>query len=224
MYLRLLNTITHSRPEAIKDVLRAYYTVVGQCCRRLTEDAHLPELVQAVTGPLDAQSTCTCPLSTNTRLVTTSWVELIQLAASLRQHAYHELVASFLVQPDLSIFEKHILSFSNNIDIVTLSEAVVTCYLGGGSAVTGQDTGLWLLAHFIALLRANPHGSLHSINLKALYIQLSALSSQIRIAFAPRGEEAAAESPDGLPQYVHDRLSSLVRKEGISDLLERFTL
>lgn len=102
---------------------------------------------------------------------------------------------------------------------------MVTYYLGSGSTATGQDRELWLLAHFIALLRANPQGSLHSINLKALYMQLSALSSQIRIAFAsPRGEEAAAESPDSLPQYVHDQLSSLVRKEGISDLLERFTL
>ncbi|OIW25055.1 hypothetical protein CONLIGDRAFT_582880 [Coniochaeta ligniaria NRRL 30616] len=198
VYLKLLNAITHSRPEAVEDVLGAYYSVVGQCCRCLTEDAHLPEIVQAVIGPLGSQRTAIL--------------------------AYHELVASFLVQPDLSFFEKSIHLFSNNIDIAKLSDAVVTYYSGNGSVATGQDNGLWLLAHFIALLRANPAGSLHSINLKALYIQLSALSSQIRIGFASSGEEAATESTDGLPQYVHDQLSSLVRKEGISDLLERFTL
>lgn len=113
--------------------------------------------------------------------------------------------------------------FSNSIDIAKLSEAVVSYNPGTVSVVTGQDNGLWLLAHFIALLRAKG-GSLHSINLKALYIQLSALSGQIRIGFASAGEEVAAESQNSIPQYVHEQLSSLVRKEGISDLLERFTL
>jgi ubiquitin-protein ligase E3 C len=163
-------------------------------------------------------------LFTNTRLATLSWAELTPCIASLTHGAYHELVASFLVQPDLSVFEKSIQLFSTNIDIAKLSEAVVTYYSESGSVATGQDKGLWLLAHFIALMRANPRGSLHSINLKALYIQLSALSSQIRIGFASPSEEAATESPNRFPQYVHDQLSSLVRKEGISDLLDRFTL
>lgn len=109
------------------------------------------------------------------------------------------------------------------MDMTKLSEAVVAYNPGSGGAVTGQDNGLWLLAHFIALLGAKG-GSLRSINLKALYIQLSALSSQIRIGFASPSEEATTESQNGLPQYVHKQLSSLVRKEGVSDLLERFTL
>ncbi|KAH8904237.1 hypothetical protein BR93DRAFT_984717 [Coniochaeta sp. PMI_546] len=202
VYLELLNTITHSRPQAVKDVLGEYYSVVGQCCRCLTEDAYLSLLVQAVTSPL----------------------ELTRCLGSFTQHAYHELVASFLVQPDLSVFEKSIHVFSNDIDIAKLSQAVVTYYSRSGSVATAQDKELWLLAHFIALLRANPAGSLHSINLKALYIQLSALSGQIRIGFASPSEEASTDSPNALPLYVHEQLSSLVRKEGISDLLERFTL
>jgi ubiquitin-protein ligase E3 C len=112
--------------------------------------------------------------------------------------------------------------FSEDMDMGQLSEAVIT-YHPHGSAVTGEDNGLWLIAHFIALLRAKG-GSLHSSYLRALYIQLSALASQIRICFASPGEAAATESENSLPSYVHDQLSSLVRKEGLSDLLKRFTL
>lgn len=183
----------------------------------------MAELVRAVTGPLGAQWMGKFLLYTTPKYELPNELGLTQCPASSTQRAYHELVASFLVQQDLSVFEKNIHVFSHGIDIAKLSEAVVAYSPGSGSAVTGQDNGLWLLAHFVALLKAKG-GSLHSINLKALYIQLSALSSQIRIGFASSGEEATTESQNSLPQYVHDQLSSLVRKEGVSDLLERFTL
>ena len=149
---------------------------------------------------------------------------LITPLGSYTHRAYHELVVSFLGQQDLHVFENSIRTFSSDIYTAKLSEAVVSYYSEHTSAATGQDKGLWLLAHFIALLQAKPGESLHSINLKALYIQLSALSGQIRIGFSSPAEEVRVESRSSLPGYVHDQLRSLVRKEGISDLLERFTL
>jgi ubiquitin-protein ligase E3 C len=146
------------------------------------------------------------------------------MSEAILRRAYYELVASFLGQPDLSVFEQNVQKFANNIDIERLSEAVVTYQSGNANPSNGQDKGLWLLAHFVALLRAKPGGSLHSVNLKALYLQLSALSSQIRLGFNRGGEEAPTEDQDTIPRYVHDEISSLVRKEGITDLLERFTL
>lgn len=101
---------------------------------------------------------------------------------------------------------------------------MVAYYSESGRAAVGQDKELWLLAHFVALLQAKPGESLHSVNLKALYVQLSALSSQIRIGFPSLGGVVDIESKNSLPRYVHDRLTSLVSQEGVSDLLDRFTL
>ncbi|KAB5542884.1 glycosyl hydrolase [Coniochaeta sp. 2T2.1] len=145
-------------------------------------------------------------------------------AAPFTQRAYHELVAAFLVQPDLSIFEAKLDLFAENIDVAELSSAVVAYYNSRSShVVIGQGQELWLLAHFIGLVQTKRGGSRDSVSLKALYTQISYLSSQIKIGFPSAGEEAGQEAENGLPQYVFEQLQSLVTKEGISGLLDRFT-
>lgn len=145
---------------------------------------------------------------------------------TLVRDAYYEFVASFLVQRDLYVFEENIHNFANDIDITKVSHAVETYHIGrrmDGLPRDDQEKRLWLLAHFIALMRAKPGESVHSTELQALYDQLSEASSQIRVSFAPLGEGASGESHDALPRYVRDELGSLVDSDGISDLLARFT-
>jgi len=73
VYLGLLNAITYKRPTAVEDELGAYYAVIGQCCRSLTESAQLPELARAVTGPLKSTSTGMSLLATINKSAKVSW-------------------------------------------------------------------------------------------------------------------------------------------------------
>lgn len=217
LYLEVLVNINSKFPQVLSRELPRYYTVIGHCLRRLGSD------IQSV------------PIMKN---LMTALVLPLDLGGALANTAYREFAVSFLTQPRNTHFEEEVPRIAQSIDMEALSAAVIRYYSNHPASAESQDERLWLFAHFIDLLRAtNAHKdksentvkSNRSINLKALYIQLSALSGRISIASSTRTMTDSSDSKDAsswlaLPQYVEEQLGSLVSQEGISDLLERFTL
>jgi len=158
--------------------------------------------------------------------------ELTWTQTAFTQAAYYEFAVSFLAQPELHLFESNIDSFAADVDVDALSDSLNNGSLPDARTSGSQANLLWLLAHFIVLQKNRKQLVLHSHSLRVLSSLLSALSLQIRVAFAAAGLKASTEIEDlddisepqpGLPPYVSDKLTSLTDRDEISGLLEKFT-
>ncbi|KAL2257802.1 hypothetical protein VTK26DRAFT_9152 [Humicola hyalothermophila] len=196
--------IVAARPQSVRPVLGNFYRVLGSYCHRLGTTSLLLNLVQrAVAAPLIATSA----------------------PDSFCEAAYYEFAISFLTQPDLYLFEANPDTFVANMDVDRLSKSLHAGMAAESRASRSQTDLMWLLAHFIALQKTRKHLVLHSRSVKVLYSLLSALSSQIRLGFAPADLKSdPEEEPDQiLPSYVSEKLASLTDRNEISRLLEQFT-
>lgn len=130
---------------------------------------------------------------------------------------YTDFAWSFLTLPDLVIVEENISFWANSIDTTWLAEGVLGMAMDAVVKVPRVDL-VWLLSHFIAIQRAKTTTSLPSTYLRGLYMLLSLCSTEISSSFTRQGNNALR-----LPPYVADQVISLVDKNEISGLLERFT-
>ncbi|KAL2174978.1 uncharacterized protein P884DRAFT_301950 [Thermothelomyces heterothallicus CBS 202.75] len=208
--LETIVEVTKLRPQSLQPALGRLYGVLGRYCRSLGPDSQLLDLVRSAVGT---------PLSRK------------HVPESFTRAAYHEFAVSFLRQPDLFLFESNVGSFAADIDVDLLSDTLQAA-VGMGTKTVGSQGGLmWLLSHFIVLQKTRKHLVLHSRSLRVLYSLLSALSNQIRAAFAASEvKPAAVEAGDLedipepiLPPYVSDKLASLTDREEIMGLFEKFT-
>lgn len=135
--------------------------------------------------------------------------------------AYEEFARSFLIQQDILVFEQNVHLISTQIDILRLSAVLIKTLSGSSGDTVHKENQLWRLAHFIALQRANNQESSHPLYLRALSMQLSTLSDEIRAAFST--EDSGKTPRLALAPYVLGELSTLADKDGVSGLLEKFT-
>lgn len=134
---------------------------------------------------------------------------------------YENFTRSFLTQPGILVFEQNIDLISTRVDMLRLSATLIETLSGSSSLTLQNEERLWLLAHFIALQRANNQVLFHPLFLRALSMQLSTLSGQISSAFG--AGVSNKKSCLDLPPYVRAELRALVDKDGVSGLLEKFT-
>lgn len=199
----LLTRVVQLRPHALLNSLKAYYKMLAKF---YSKDA-------AVLGENTAsylQKSVLVPLSS---------AETIPVAFT--QRAYLEFAASFLTQP-IVLLENTIASLSQHISLDALSRAVIDIYGATEKKPShSADELLWLLAHVVDFQRRLSGESQGSpLYLRAIYTQLSFLSGDVRVRFAN-----AQKSDNKTPQeeYLAAQVRSLVDKEEITKLLERFT-
>ncbi|KAI1263297.1 hypothetical protein F5Y18DRAFT_429386 [Xylariaceae sp. FL1019] len=211
--LTLAVDIIKHRPASVKPVLNSYYTALT----RLSRDPGLgsssqkqgDELAQAVTAPL-ASSPDRDP--------------------DIR--AYQSLAFNFLTSSQLEVLLRAPSCIAQSLNLPVLSSSIIDAFSNSKLPPNAsKDDLLWLLAHFIALNKAdfNAQGSQY---LEALYLQLGFLAEEIRSR--SRSSKGADESDleddiemldfSPLPAYIALQLNFLVNEDGIADLLLGFSL
>ncbi|KAH9886535.1 hypothetical protein F4778DRAFT_758173 [Xylariomycetidae sp. FL2044] len=214
--LGLMIDIVKNRPGSVRPLLHQYYRLLARYFEEggqlslPADQRHL--LAEAATAPL-------APTATN---------------RSPEYTAYRAFSSTFLASPNLLALQQDPALIAQSLDLQVLSESVVD-NLSAQEQVgdLSKDGLLWLLAHFIALNRAMPT-SQGSSYLKALYLQLSILATDIRIRTREPEQsynDASSDDEDNvqvktitaLPRYVVDQLDFLVNEDGITELLSRFT-
>lgn len=154
---------------------------------------------------------------------------------SLCDSAYTAIAFQFLACADLPIIQRSPETLAAIVDHRALSNVISTAILSGQKVDTAsRDDQLWLLAHFIALSRASPGGQ-DTVYLRALYLQLSRLATDIRLRYNQEDaldDDQVSDEDDlkmvdptssTLPRFITNQLEFLVNDEGISELLRRFT-
>ncbi|KAL0934308.1 iq and hect domain protein [Colletotrichum truncatum] len=211
LLLILLTQIVGTAPESLYKSFRQYYTVLAEISSASgVDDAVLEVASKAVLVPLGA----------------TSVNETYSLAA------YEAFSLSFLARRDVHLVEKHPQVFSRSLDSTYLASAITKAYREGHINGVSRDNQIWLLAHFIGLYQetgAKLQGLMH---LEALHLQLSSLSTDISLRLSVKSPDSISNTESSgieeqlirpLPVYVHQRLTSLVDKDGISILLAELT-
>lgn len=188
--------------EAVEDSLDTLYEAVGRFCQNgeIKDPQSLELMEQAI---------------------------LIPLLGSSGQRASRAFAICFLTQPHLKLFEANVAAFAKRVDVEKVAAAIVEAYSTGWSASQPADVRLWLLAHFVALGNSKKDVSLGSSYLNAMYIQLSGLHVELKRyhigqASSP-GLGSASESDKKLAPFIEKAIESLVERDEISHILERFT-
>lgn len=143
------------------------------------------------------------------------------------RNASRAFAMSFLTLPSLELFETNVAAFAETVDIEKVSAAIVEAYAAGWASSQSADVRLWLLAHFIALGNGKQDVSLGASYLNAMYIQLSSLHAELKKHHVGQGPTSAAnsstESKLRLPPFIEKAIESLVERDEISHILEKFT-
>lgn len=171
-----------------------------------------------------------CRSETTTNIQSLELLEkalLIPLARDSGYHASRAFAMSLITQSNLELFEANANVFSEKIPVDKISSAIVESYAAGWASAQPADVRLWLLAHFIALGNGQRDVSLGSSYLNAMYIQLSSLQVELKrhhIGTAPiSADDPSFDGQRRLPPFIGEMIKSLVRRDEISHVLERFT-
>lgn len=197
-----LVTICQKRLEAVEDSLDTLYGVVGRFCQN--EDIKDPRSLELLEQAI-----------------------LIPILGSSGQRASRAFAMCFLTQPNLKLFEANVTAFAERVDVEKISAAIVEAYSAGWATPQPPDVRLWLLAHFIALGNSKKDVSLGSSYLNAMYIQLSSLHVELKkyhIGQGPTsGTDSSSKPQKQLPPFIEKAIESLVARDEISHILEKFT-
>lgn len=193
--------ILSSRFEATWDSLDSLYDVVGKYCRNGSnkEAESLSLLEQAI---------------------------LVPLSQDTGRRASDAFALRFLTQPDLELFEGNVSAFAERVNTEKISAAIVEAYANGWASAQPTVARLWLLAHFIALGNSRKDVSPGPSYLNALYIQLSTLHGELKKYHIGQGSKSPTDpgsSKKRLPPFIEGTIESLVEKDEISNILEKFT-
>ncbi|ROW03009.1 hypothetical protein VMCG_05725 [Cytospora schulzeri] len=187
--------------EATQDILDSLYDVVGKYCRNGNnkEAESLTLLEQAILVPLSQET---------------------------GRRASNAFALHFLTQQNLELFEGNVSAFAERVHTEKVSTAIVEAYATGWATAQPTDARLWLLAHFIALGNSRKDISPGPSYLNALYIQLSSLHSELKKYHIGQGSKSPTDpgsSKKRLPLFIEATIESLVEKDEISNILEKFT-
>ncbi|KUI69701.1 hypothetical protein VM1G_05521 [Cytospora mali] len=193
--------ILGTRFDAAQDSLDSLYDVIGKYCRNgnIKDEESLSLLEQAI---------------------------LVPLSQDTGRRASNSFALCFLTQPNLELFEGNVSAFAERVNTEKVSAAIVEAYANGWASAQPTDARLWLLAHFIALGNGRKGSSPAPSYLNALYIQLSGLYGDLKkyhIGQVSNSSTDSGNSKKHLPPFIEGTIESLVEKDEISHILEKFT-
>lgn len=151
---------------------------------------------------------------------------LTPIAKDAGARASRSFALYFLPLPNLDLFEGNVPAFANKVDVEKVSAAIVEAYTTGWAVSQTAEARLWLLAHFIALGSAKQHTSLAPSYLNAMYIQLSSVHAELKrhhIGQGPLSSDATDAPREKAPAFIERAVESLVARDEISHIMERFT-
>lgn len=220
VFLEALSSAYPILPASVTIDLRRYYKVLASYYRLSGLDARTRNaLKNAAIAPvrLDNQPGMMFTLSTRKRL---SKLTDSRYPDERIRTAYDELAFSFLTQPDLPLSGPELDFFASNVDMASLSTAIVQ----RTSQRTEPNPGdLWLLAYFIALKKARTRKEEPGTYAVALNQLLSLSSGRIRASFTAQSisSNESNVSQATLPSYISGELASLTDKDEIFELLQQ---
>lgn len=196
--LEVVVQILSTRFESARDSLDSLFSIIANYCRRgeIRDAESLSLLEQAIFVPI---------------------------AKDDERRASNAFALCFLTQPDLKLFEGNVGTFAERIDMEKVSAGIVEAYAAGWASTQQTDARLWLLAHFIALGNATRDSALGTSYLHALYIQLSSLHLELKKYHIGHATTDSATAKKRLPPFIETAIRSLVEKDEITHVLERFT-
>lgn len=194
--LEVVIQILSTRFDSARDSLDSLFETIANYCRNeeITDAESLSLLEQAI---------------------------LVPIAQDRDRQASNAFALCFLTQPNLELFERNVGAFAERIDTEKVSAGIVEAYTAGWASNQQTDARLWLLAHFIALGNATRDSSLGPSYLHALYIQLSSLHIELKKYHI--GHTTTDSTKKRLPSFIEKSIQSLVEKDEITHVLERFT-
>ncbi|ROT34844.1 HECT-domain-containing protein [Sodiomyces alkalinus F11] len=210
--LTQLTRVASFAPHCLSQFLQPYYKTLARFMVTATylDEVLLGPTVECVVAPLGAPG---AP-ETHDSFIT---------------DVYEALAFNLLTANHLPLLEKHISVFSRRISVVRLASAITAAYTSGYASTRSPEDLLWLLAHFIDLHKTQPGATGPSVYLRALYVQLSTLTSQISIRLPLLDQGSRDDNRKGddvplpLPPYVAKHITSLVDRAGIAALLTDIT-
>lgn len=190
--------ILSTRFESARDCLDSLFDIIANYCRNgeIRDAESLSLLEQAI---------------------------LVPIAKDTGRRASTAFALCFLTQPNLELFEGNVGAFAERIDTEKVSAGIVEAFAAGWASTQQTDARLWLLAHFIALGNATGDSSLGPSYLHALYTQLSSLHIELKKYHIGHATTDSANPKRRLPHFIEKAIRSLVEKDEISHVLERFT-
>ncbi|KAK2599683.1 hypothetical protein N8I77_011416 [Diaporthe amygdali] len=195
---KVIIQILSTRFESARDCLDSLFDIIANYCRNeeIRDAESLSLLEQAI---------------------------LVPIAKDTGRRASTAFALCFLTQPNLELFEGNVGAFAERIDTEKVSAGIVEAFAAGWASTQQTDARLWLLAHFIALGNATGDSSLGPSYLHALYTQLSSLHIELKKYHIGHVTTDSANLKKRLPHFIEKAIRSLVEKDEISHVLERFT-
>ncbi|KAG6361179.1 hypothetical protein INS49_009403 [Diaporthe citri] len=196
--LEVVIQILSARFESARDSLDSLFEIIANYCRNeeIRDAESLSLLEQAI---------------------------LVPIAKDPERRASKAFALCFLPQPNLKLFEGNVGAFAERIDLEKVSAGIVEAYAAGWASTQQTDARLWLLAHFIALGNSTGDSALGPSYLHALYIQLSSLHLDLKKYHIGHATTDSGIAKKRLPPFIERAIQSLVEKDEITHVLERFT-
>jgi ubiquitin-protein ligase E3 C len=133
---------------------------------------------------------------------------------------------------DLSDILEGLEELAASVNIELLSEALVRASKSNALLAIKPQPRLWLLAHLIRINRLRHGTNQEPIYMRALSVLISSSASEIvgridadesePLHHPPEDEDDAHTTMQPLPRFVKEELITLVNKQSITGLLEKF--
>ncbi|OAR02634.1 hypothetical protein LLEC1_06954 [Akanthomyces lecanii] len=197
--LRLASRIIQSVHLALSSPCDRYFDTLGRICQQVEGQNWLEEIINSISVTLQADS-----------------------------QAYASLTSHFLTKENITLFENNIDRFAAIIDANQLGHAIEYIYTLPRNSSGALDELLWLLAHFVHLTGAQMGSQSGVGQIRSVFTQLSALSSEISARVTPKSGINDADAPGSVNQssidpYLSHHLLWLISNEGTSKILRDFT-
>ncbi|TQV97542.1 hypothetical protein V2A60_006706 [Cordyceps javanica] len=198
--LHLATRIIQTIPKALSSAADAYFATLARICQQVEGVHWLQDILDSLSAALRSE-----PLS------------------------YISCTSHFLTKEDITLFENNIDRFASIIDANRLGEAIAYIYTLPRTLTSPPDQLLWLLAHSIQLTRAQMLAHAGVGQIRSIFIQLSALSSEISARVTPKPLTTESDTDSGgvnqppINPYLSRHLLWLISNEGTSKILRDFT-
>ncbi|KAL7924694.1 hypothetical protein ACQKWADRAFT_255352 [Trichoderma austrokoningii] len=203
--LILINHLAVNFPLIISTSINEYYAALAKLCQSWRSRTWLAPVFRSLSAPLNT-------------------------GAENESEAYSAFALRFLAMDNLQFFEENIDHMSEVINMEKLTTEILRLYTYKSDILPDKDHLLWLLSHYIDLSRAQKNSTQNLMSLKALFIQLSALSSEINIHISTQASPEQLNNAATRPRffsstsYVTQQLLRLIDTNGISSLLRDFSI
>lgn len=221
--LHLVNRISQSVPAALNSSKERYFSALAQICQQIGTEQWRELISQSLSITLKTDTQCMTAL---TGVPSTFGGDSSNSSSNV---VYASLASEFLTKPNITLFENNMGHFAMLIDAGQLSNAVIHVYTLARVMTGPPEDLLWLLAHFVHLTGAQMHSQPTVAQIRSIFIQLSALTSEISARLATRSSASLSDEGNGnenqptIDPYLSQHLLWLISNEGTSKILRDFT-